>query len=447
MAKQQKAARDKQINSAMKKAATISDVIRNFVLSDDESMLNQFISIGTEMGLLPESLERYASSVNVYMFNTERLRQVLYSTTGSTEIGPDIDINDSWSGMFVSRFNNFGAANSPAIFIKTDAESTLEYIKTLAQNLKLRSGQFTEETVRHELAHAARHLGLGHITGRDSMNKDRAAQYISKPEEIAARVFGDVPYMRELFTQKLEEMSDQPLVERAVSNQFVHEVENNKWLGAVLGLVNPQQLQDEAANNQKRFHGMEKPLDEVDKIREQQRETIKSAFRFIISKARQREKSEIVAKLQKEQQSLQVLQSNLDITPEQKQQQMEYHDQEISKLNNEIARLDSGGIPRSYLAPIGDSIAGGYYEDYLYRLLEAIGTEKIKVPGMNRLPEESPEMEKLIEQQTRKLESQDIKDLADFMVSNSPGGTQGYGAIMLPGVMMPPNRNIGGPKQ
>jgi hypothetical protein len=56
------------------------------------------------------------------------------------------------------------------------------------------------------------------------------------------------------------------------------------------------------------------------------------------------------------------------------------------------------------------------------------------------LSEENKKNSHLLKQR-RKLDSRDIRQHADFLVNNSPGGTADYGKILFPGMITNPNNS------
>lgn len=443
-------------NTTLKmRKAVMDNKIKAFKLSSDPSMMKELLAVGSQMGIPEQKLMEIAPSVTVYKFRTWALRQAFGN---DTVIGPDMDIDEKWSGMFVTSYDNYDGTTGPAIFIKTDAKKYLEYIASLAENIDLAEEEFTSAVDRHELVHLARFTGYGKAwRNTTSLNKDKAAKYVTDPDEISAMMFGNVPHMKQLFMKKLEELSHTEIVQRAIRNQFIEDVENDPALTAVLGLIIPQQIEDEAANNEKYFQHTENPMDEVEKTKRRQREKIGEYFDSVIATARRREILELLKRrneLRDEMETLQNVEPNkwsfftglLGKEDTANADKIEELETEITKVESEFARLKKGGIPLTHLEPFGDLLDAGYMEDWLYRLIEAITTgqhpigkanqEQLDEMKSNIIPKKSFNKDDIEEESSRPLNSRDIRQHARFLVDNAPGGTMGYGPVMFPGTNM-----------
>lgn len=364
----------------------LQDQIRKGNVSHDtvaqnSDMMNFFLEEGKRMGLPEQDIRAYAEHIHVYQF-PEYVMQHALRAAGTNVVGR-IKMDDNWSGLFVPYFSNPDGTSTPAIFIKTDAHNRLEYLKGLADNLKMSMDDFTKATLRHEMSHALNYLGAGDVMLDDYPDsEEKPLEYLSHPSELIARAHGDMPYLKDIFMQRINENSESQIVKEAVQSQFVLDMVNNEAILAMGGAISPYELFNAAQRNEGIFQHTPDPIEAITKKLNRQRDRFVELFQEDLKTRRREVTLEILKKI------------NLlkrQIAAEAKAVHDSYHDADerslqLAALEEEMRELDKmkqkalrGGYDLD-IQQAAEFVLKGYYKDYAQRLTDAISSGQFGKP-------------------------------------------------------------------
>lgn len=434
---------------AFKEAIRINKLNRT-VASQDKFVMDFLINEGTKnAGLTEDEIRGYANYLTVYRFNSYDMKSLL-EKTGSTKVN-GVNFSGNWSGLFMPRFTDpEDNTQKPAIFIKTDAYNTHEYLQGLAENLKLSLSAFHEATTKHEGSHALHYLGAGDsimespiLTQERERRKrqqelekmspeERASAggqnwesdeilYLTDPSEIYARAHGDIPHLLEVFKQKIEELKDNPLVAQAIENQWVDDVVGT-IAGVASGGTNAVRLQQDLARGGGWLGKSDDPIQAMNKILERQEAKLRAAYRENIAEEQRSETLKIMRAIKQKQNE--ILQANQNGEPDQNLKQ------QLAELNREFYLVRTRRVFN--VDGIADLILAGYLRDYMMRLTDAVGagqitTDRIVSPEtLDEIKERENAIKKRpTEDKVLPPTAMDIRDLGEDLVKQSrpiPGG-------------------------
>lgn len=437
------------VTEAFKEALRLGKLKRT-VANQDQFVMDFLLNEGTKnAGLNEDEIRGYANYLTVYRFSSYDMKSLL-GKTGTTEIN-GVDFAGNWSGLFMPRFADpEDNTQKPAIFIKTDAHNTHEYLQGLAENLKLSLSAFSEATTKHEGSHALHYLGAGDaimespVLTQERERKERQQEldnmspeeraltpgknwesdemlYLTDPAEIYARAHGDIPHLLEVFKQKIEELKDNPLVAQAIENQWVDDVVGT-MAGVASGGTNAVRLQKDLARGDGWLGKSDDPIQAMNKILERQEAKLRSAYRDNVLEDQRNATLNVMREIKQKQNE--ILQAN------QKGESDYYLKQQLAALNKEFSLVRTRRVFN--VDGIADLILAGYLRDYMMRLTDAVGAGQIttdRIVSPETLDEikarENAVKKRPTEDRVLPPTAMDIRDLGEDLVKQSrpiPGG-------------------------
>jgi len=426
------------------KEAIRTNKLKRTIASQDKFVMDFLINEGTKnAGLAEDEIRGYANYLTVYRFSSYDMKSLL-EKTGSTEVN-GVNFSGNWSGLFMPRFTDpEDNTLKPAIFIKTDAYNTHEYLRGLAENLKLSLSAFHEATTKHEGSHALHYLGAGDsimespvLTQErerrkrqqelEKMSPEEKAKasgrdwesdeilYLTDPSEIYARAHGDIPHLLEVFKQKIEELKDNPLVAQAIENQWVDDVVGT-IAGVASGGTNAVRLQQDLANGKGWLGKSDDPIQAINKILERQETKLRAAYRENIAEEQRSETLKIMRAIKQKQNE--IIQANQKGEPDQDLKQ------QLADLNKEFSLVRTRRVFN--VDGIADLILAGYLRDYMMRLTHAVGagqitTDRIVSPEtLDEIKErENAVKNRPAEDRVLPPTAMDIRDIGEDLVKQS----------------------------
>lgn len=451
------------------KAAFKEGLIKASLANNDQEVSNFLLTEGVQhAGLTKEEVQNYAKYLTVYRFNGEAMKNFLLQS-GSTVVGGS-DFSANASGWFMPQFSDpVDNITKPAIFIRTDVGNTVEYLKGLADNLSISLKYFAKATTAHEGAHALHYLGAGDFImespvlqqeiERRNRKKDLATMtpeerekipgkrwesdemlYLTDPSEIYARSHGDIPYLVQLFKERIEALKDSPVVAKAVENQWVDDVVGT-IAGVASGGTNAALLQRDLTEGKGWLAQSDDPIQAINKILERQENKLRAAYNENIEEERRAETLSVMRKIKEVQNQLNLAKQSGD-------------NELINQLNTSLFNLNKElNLVRKRrvfnVDGIGDLILAGYLRDYMMRLTHAVGSGAITTDRIT--PETADEIKmrqndlksKSTEDRIVPPTAADIRELSESLVNQSkpiPGGRMFDQIARLP---LPPDARQG----
>jgi hypothetical protein len=437
------------IASAFKDAINTGAITKT-TANQDSFIMNFLLEEGVKnAGLTKEDIQGYANYLTVYKYNGTTIKynyEILFKRGIN-----GIDFSGSTSGQFAPSFiDPIDNVKKPAIFVRTDISSSAEYLKGLAENLKLSLSSFTDAVAKHEASHALHYLGVGDATMESPVltqffekkqrqqelksmsDEERERQpakiyesdemlYLTDPSEIYARVHGDIPHLVELFKQKIESLKDNPLVAEAVENQWVDDVVGT-LAGVASGGTNAARLQKDLARGQGWISESDNPIQVINKILSRQETKLRAAYQEDIAEEQKKAALNILREINKK---------KAEITDAVNSGQSTYYlEEQLKNLQQELKLVRYRRVFN--VDGMADLILSGYLKDYMMRLTDAVGagtitTDRIQSQEtLDEIKERQNELKnKNTEDYTATPTASDIRDLSDSIIEQSgliPGG-------------------------
>jgi len=382
-----------------------------------------------------ENLENYAKKLIILEFDGNHLSRFLKENKiNKLQINGIDFVNGNWRGLFVPRFPTKSEGFLPAIVIRTDTYDSLEHHKQLAENLGIAHTKFTEGTRRHEIAHALHYLAVGDVmtTPSELMNPEvtKEEAYLLNPSEMYARTHGDIPYLSEIFKNRLSNLMVSQQVYEAAKEQWLQDIVNQK-IHLMSGGTNLRRLlMEEESSEFKRenFGKIRKkdgtvieipdPQEAVLKILERQRNRLEMIFHEFFTKAGKRDfRRGLIQrriKLQKELESLGEFNFNRKIEVE----------KELKEVEEDL--IKSGSMLIFDVSDVSDSVLEGYLKDYFGKITDAVANGLLSSDVLDLEDTTRPKEEKTDDDSgPQKPRAEDIAEITRSLVDLSqkvPGG-------------------------
>lgn len=382
-----------------------------------------------------ENLENYAKKLIILEFDGNHLSRFLKDNKINKLQINNIDfVNGNWRGLFVPRFPTKSDGVLPAIIIRTDTYDSLEHHKQLAENLGISHTKFTEGTRRHEIAHALHYLAVGDVmtTPSEKMNPEvtKEEAYLLNPSEMYARTHGDIPYLSEIFKNRLSNLMVSQQVYEAAKEQWLQDIVNQK-IHLMSGGTNLRRLlmEDESSEFKRENFGkirtkdgtvidIPDPQEAVLKILERQRNRLEMIFHefFTVAGKRDFRRSLIQRRkrLEKELESLGEFNFIRKIEIE----------EELKKVEEDL--IKSGSMLIFDVSDVSDSVLEGYLKDYFGKITDAVANGLLSSDVLDMEDPTRAKEEKVDDESgPQKPRAEDIADITRSLVDYSqkvPGG-------------------------
>ncbi len=382
-----------------------------------------------------EDLIKYAEKLTLLEFDSNTLKSFLNKNKITKLQINDIDFVDGlWRGLFVPRFPTQSGENVPAIIIRTDSYDSLEHHKQLAENLGISHTKFTEATRRHEIAHALHYLASGDLimAPSEELNPEvtKEEAYLINPSEMYARVHGDIPYLSEIFRNRLSNLMVSKTVYEAAKEQWLQDIVNQK-IHLMSGGTNVRRLmmEDASAEFKKENFGkirkpdgttidIPDPQEAVLKILERQRNRLEMIFHeiFTVSGKRDFRRGLIKRKnqIKKELESLGDLNYSKKIELE----------NELKRVQEDL--IKSGTMMIFDVSDVSDSVLEGYLKDYFGKVADAVANGLLTSDVLDLDdPTRAKQQKKDDDAEPEKPTAEDIADITKSLIGYTekiPGG-------------------------
>jgi hypothetical protein len=371
-----------------------------------------------------EDLENYAKKLTILEYDGHHLSTFLqkYKINKLQINGIDF-VNGNWRGLFVPRFPTKSDGNVPAIIIRTDLYDSMEHHKQLAENLGISIHKFTEGIRRHEIAHALHYLAAGDaiLTPSEEMNPEvtKEEAYLLNPSEMYARTHGDIPYLSEIFRNRLSHLMVSP---QDIVNQKIHLMSGGTNLRRLLMEDESSEFKRENFGKIRKKDGtvidIPDPQEAVLKILERQRHKLEMIFHEFFTVAGKRDfRRGLIQRRKKLQQELESL-GDLNYI-----RQIEV-EKELKKVEEDL--IKSGSMLIFDVGDVSDSVLEGYLKDYFGKIADAVAnglltSDVLDMDDPTRVKEEKPDDES----GPQKPRAEDIAEITRSLVDLSqtiPGG-------------------------
>jgi hypothetical protein len=382
-----------------------------------------------------ENLENYAKKLIILEFDGNHLSRFLKENKiNKLQINGIDFVNGNWRGLFVPRFPTKSEGFLPAIVIRTDTYDSLEHHKQLAENLGIAHTKFTEGTRRHEIAHALHYLAVGDVmtTPSELMNPEvtKEEAYLLNPSEMYARTHGDIPYLSEIFKNRLSNLMVSQQVYEAAKEQWLQDIVNQK-IHLMSGGTNLRRLlmEDESSEFKRENFGkirkkdgteitIADPQEAVLKILERQRLRLETIFNEFFTVAGKRDfRRGLIQRrkrLEKELESLGEFNFNRKIEVE----------NELKKVEEDL--IKSGSMLIFDVSDVSDSVLEGYLKDYFGKITDAVANGLLSSDVLDLEDTTRPKEQKTDDDSgPQKPRAEDIADITRSLVDLSqkiPGG-------------------------
>ena len=408
-----------------------SQIFTNFQQSylDRMEQERQFTTVSKE------DVAKYAEKLIILEFDTPRLKEFLnQNNIKKLEINGVDFLKEDWGGLFVPRFPTKSDELVPAILIKTNNYDSLEHHKELAKNLGISNNKFTEGTRRHEIAHALHYLAAGDViaTPSELMNPEvtKEEAYLLNPSEMYARTHGDIPYLSEIFRNRLSQMMVSKQVYEAAKEQWLQDIVNQK-IHLMSGGTNIRRLlmEDETPEFKKENFGkiikkdgteivLPDPQGAVLKILERQRAKLEMIFHQTFTVAGKRDLR--IGLIKKKNRIKKELESMGD-TSYSKKIDLE---NDLKKVEEDL--IKSGPMMIFDVSDVSDAVLEGYLKDYFGKVSEAVANGLLSSDILNQDDHERAKQQKADdESEPQKPRADDIAEITRSLVDYSqkiPGG-------------------------
>jgi len=408
-----------------------NQIFTNFQQSyaDRMEQERQFTSVSKE------NLENYAKKLIILEFDGNHLSRFLKENKiNKLQINGIDFVNGNWRGLFVPRFPTKSEGFLPAIVIRTDTYDSLEHHKQLAENLGIAHTKFTEGTRRHEIAHALHYLAVGDVmtTPSELMNPEvtKEEAYLLNPSEMYARTHGDIPYLSEIFKNRLSNLMVSQQVYEAAKEQWLQDIVNQK-IHLMSGGTNLRRLlmEDESSEFKRENFGkirkkdgteitIPDPQEAVLKILERQRIRLEKVFNEFFTVAGKRDfRRGLIQRrkrLEKELESLGEFNFNRKIEVE----------NELKKVEEDL--IKSGSMLIFDVSDVSDSVLEGYLKDYFGKITDAVANGLLSSDVLDLEDTTRPKEQKTDDDSgPQKPRAEDIAEITRSLVDLSqkvPGG-------------------------
>jgi hypothetical protein len=184
-------------------------IIQKKTALEDSAMMHRLTKIGKDMGLEEEEIEKYAHWLQVYEvvdpFDFTELMKDLRWKDKDYQVKRLLSEWDTFAGIFISQSQTHDGINAPVIIM--NGYQSNSSLQSLLKNMGMPSSYniLQNATLAHEIAHSMHYLGTSfreepNIASLPKGDTDETLNYLTDPRELMARIYGDVPYMRETFT-------------------------------------------------------------------------------------------------------------------------------------------------------------------------------------------------------------------------------------------------------
>lgn len=408
-----------------------NQIFTNFQQSyvDRMEQERQFTSVSKE------NLENYAKKLIILEYDGNHLSRFLKDNKINKLQINNIDfVTGTWRGLFAPRFPTKSDGLLPAIIIRTDTYDSLEHHKQLAENLGISHTKFTEGTRRHEIAHALHYLAVGDVltTPSEEMNPEvtKEEAYLLNPSEMYARTHGDIPYLSEIFKNRLSNLMVSQQVYEAAKEQWLQDIVNQK-IHLMSGGTNLRRLlmEDESSEFKKENFGkirkkdgtvidIPDPQEAVLKILERQRLRLEMIFHEFFTVAGKRDfRRGLIQRrkrLEQELESLGEFNFNRKIEIE----------NELKKVEEDL--IKSGSMLIFDVSDVSDSVLEGYLKDYFGKITDAVANGLLSSDILDSEDTTRPKEQKTDDESgPQKPRAEDIAEITRSLVDLSqkiPGG-------------------------
>lgn len=369
------------------KEAIDKNIVKVSLATENYKALKFIQDAPKNFGIDREEIKSYASNIRVFEVEYFKLQKLNISNK-QLLIG-NVNLDDNWSGLYVPKYRGLDGTY-PAIFIKTDINDALENQKELARNLNMSESEYANATLRHELSHAMGYLGIGqeHMRSYKDPYESKEMNYLLDHAEVFARAHGDIPYLRNIFQQKLRNLVDNPKVFQAVKNQWLEDIENS-YTAWSLGGSTPASLTKAFEEGSLKFPGgtFEDPMEIITKKLERQRRVYEDWYAEQIKEKRRENSLNILREMAP-------IKKSLSENPSQPELQI-YLSKLQEKLKASMRQLVFD------IEDLADLLIKGYYQKYYVDLTNAISSNTFTTDR----PTPESELEKNMESEEKRKQS------------------------------------------